>query len=66
MSKAKEIAEGFGNLIFKTDEVEEISKYRLNICGTCEYRQNIKCSICGCFLSAKSRSKDSKCLKGKW
>lgn len=41
----------------------------MGICSTCDKRIKILgddvCSECGCFLKAKCRVKDEKCLNGK-
>lgn len=76
MSKINEIKEGYKNLIIKNEEIEQLAKKRREICNSCEYNSENKgglfnesvpyCTLCGCILSAKVRSKDSECPKGKW
>lgn len=70
MSSAKEIFEGWFNLILKDDKTESLSKYRLEICFNCPIRTGNKCDKekggCGCHLAAKTRSPSSKCPKGYW
>ncbi len=70
MSQTKEILDGFYNLIFPDNEVEEIAKKRLVICYECPIRTNNKCDKakggCGCYLAAKTRSVNSSCPKNKW
>ena len=39
---------------------------RTNICLLCEFKQNNRCSKCGCNLAAKSKLKAMKCPIGKW
>jgi len=80
--KAKgQILEGITNSIFKREDVEEIAKYRINICKFCDlYTENDKgCMVngtapccnqelggCGCSLKFKTRSLSSDCPKGYW
>lgn len=49
---------GFFNLIlskFYNLKYKKLFNERLNICLNCEFRNNNKCSICGCFLIAKTK-----------
>jgi len=80
--KPKHVLEGWYNLLFKDERVEEIAKTRAEICYRCEHRkfgdllvflksdfhsiQDFKCELCSCPLSAKIRSLDSKCDANKW
>lgn len=76
MAKFKEIKEGYQNLAFRNEEIEKLAKERRSICNSCEYNSENKgglfnesiphCTLCGCILSAKVRSRDSECPKGKW
>jgi len=74
MSKAKEILEGWTNVVMKKEHVERIALARMNICNTCEHnsekhdtvRPDVHCVKCGCTLAAKTRSPDSECPIGKW
>lgn len=66
--KAKEIYEGFSNLIkhkasFNTETIEKMAKLRFNICKTCKERDVFmnSCRKCGCYIPAKTRSKHSEC-----
>lgn len=47
----------------------ELYKSRMDICSACDKKIKILgddvCSDCGCFLKAKCRVKDEKCLNGK-
>jgi hypothetical protein len=47
---------------------EEEAAMRYNICKGCEFfRPMIKqCTICGCFMKAKTQLAKAKCPKGKW
>lgn len=44
---------------------KEISQQRMIICKNCEYYTTLlkksRCSICGCFLKAKTSLKDQRC-----
>lgn len=72
MSKAKEIAQGFGNLIkyklgLSSEEDEKVFKARREICDACEFKSAMdRCLKCGCNLSAKTRSLISKCPEELW
>lgn len=68
MSKQKvfEIIQGWKNYTFKNPHVEKIAHARAGICSTCDFNVNKKCSKCGCILSVKTRSMDSKCPVNKW
>ncbi len=70
MSQAKEIFDGFLNLVFPDGEIEALAEKRLKICFECPIRTNNKCDKakggCNCLLSAKTRSPSSKCPKDKW
>ena len=45
-----------------------ISKKRQEICNGCEYRKKLlnRCSVCGCFLSFKTKLLSAECPVGKW
>jgi hypothetical protein len=72
------IIEGLANTIFKKDFVEDVSRYRYEICSKCKYKSEKCivpgecCSICGCNLKMKTRSLSSHCAldekgeKPKW
>jgi hypothetical protein len=71
MSQISEILNGWGNLAkhaigILDDDTKSISENRLEICNSCEFRQNNICGECRCFLPAKVLSMDSKCPKDKW
>jgi len=72
MSKAKEIVDGLTNLVkhkvgVSNEKIESEADRRLKICYECPYGRNkIRCTACGCFLAAKSRSPHSTCPKDKW
>lgn len=67
------ILQGIKNTVIKKNEVEHISKKRMNICDVCPSKsldcgKLIKacCSECGCSLEFKTRSLESKCPLNKW
>lgn len=43
-----------------------MSKYRMKICNTCEYKDGAWCGKCGCLLDAKTRVVDEQCIIRKW
>lgn len=70
MIKLEHIAEGFVNyaLSFKRspdNEIEVKATHRLSVCAECEYKKDLWCNDCGCYLPSKARSK-SECPKNKW
>lgn len=48
----------------------DLYKSRIDICNSCEYKKILLgdevCSVCGCFLKAKARVKNEKCMLNKW
>lgn len=40
--------------------------YRLRKCYECEYRNDNRCSICGCYISKKCKWLTEHCDKQKW
>lgn len=49
----------------------ELMNNRMKICNKCEYKIHLTkhievCSLCGCYLKAKTRIKDEYCLLKKW
>jgi len=67
MSVLNEIFEGWKNLIFEDDKVEEEAKRRMAICVGCDKFTRVKsCELCGCYMPAKVRSMKSKCGDNKW
>lgn len=61
-----EIYQGFKNIIFKDEKIEEEAERRLQICFKCPHVKNTKCGKCGCLLKAKTRSPKSKCPDNRW
>ncbi len=41
-------------------------KKRLSVCDQCEYRSDMQCSVCECFILAKTMLASESCPKGKW
>jgi hypothetical protein len=74
MSKAREIASGYKNLLknqlgLSSPEQEKLFVVRREICNACDYRSALDvCIKCGCPLSAKTKSLSphSKCPEGLW
>ena len=67
----RNIAEGYLNLIKKgfrvtNKDVEDLSRWRTNICKECENKENVICKLCGCILAAKTRVLEEKCPIDKW
>lgn len=65
-----EIYDGWKNLIFENPEAEELAKKRIAICVNCdEFKlKNKTCKLCGCYMPAKVRSRQSTCAASekKW
>jgi hypothetical protein len=72
----KDIANGYYNLLLKgvgvpNEQIEELAAKRLEHCDACETNGaptilGGHCTLCGCLMSAKSRSINAKCPLGKW
>lgn len=47
---------------------EELAKYRLDICNSCEFlnKKTIRCKKCGCFMKLKTTLQGAMCPEGKW
>lgn len=46
---------------------KDLAEERLAICVKCEYLlPNSTCSLCGCFMQAKTKVAGAECPKGKW
>lgn len=71
-NKAKEIANGYGNLLksklgLSSEEDEKVFSARREICNACDHRSALdRCLKCGCPLSAKTRSLITNCPEGNW
>lgn len=77
MSKLEKIYDGWKNVVFPSEAVEKIAKGRAAICSTCPNAKesfflqaigkvltrvnSVKCNLCGCPISAKTRSVGEHC-----
>lgn len=77
VKKFQEIANGWKNVVFKSPAVEELARVRAEICSECphavpatwleglgdkiEQIKGRKCNLCGCPLSAATRSVGKSC-----
>jgi hypothetical protein len=67
MTSIKQIYEGYKNLIWKKEYVEEHAASREFVCSRCyNYTEHRFCDSCGCYVPAKSRCLDCDCPLGKW
>lgn len=73
MKKLKDILNGYVNLIknklnLSSEEIENLSKKRLDICNICpKYLSKIgTCDVCGCYMPSKSRVRDAQCPENFW
>lgn len=67
MSRLSEIYIGWKNLTFGNSEIEELAIKRILICIDCDnLNKRNYCKLCGCYMPAKVRSKESKCKLEKW
>ena len=72
IDKAKEIAEGYTNLVksklgLSSAQDEKVFKARREICDECQFKSAMdRCLKCGCPLAAKTRSLISKCPEKLW
>jgi hypothetical protein len=73
VNKAKEIANGYKNLLKSTlglssEEDEKIFDKRREICNACEFRNAYRdtCTSCGCPLVAKTKSLITNCPEKLW
>lgn len=79
LKKFERIAEGWKNVVFKSPTVEKLAEIRAKICSGCTHAvesawlQNVgdsitqikglKCNLCNCPLSAKTRSVKESCAE---
>jgi hypothetical protein len=62
------IFQGFFHLFlskFKELRYHKLYDERLNICNSCEHNKDNICSMCGCVITAKTKS-NSHCSLHKW
>ena len=45
---------------------EEVLKMRWDICSSCEFLKDDKCTSCGCFMKVKHKLAMASCPEGKW
>jgi tetratricopeptide (TPR) repeat protein len=64
LSATKSMAQ-FAGSGFKTT-APEVQRQRLQTCASCEHHTGLRCKICGCFTSAKSKLLHESCPIGKW
>lgn len=68
------IIEGITNSIIRDEVIEEIARYRMELCGNCPSKGSDCavpgtapcCNECGCSLTFKTRSLSSDCPLDKW
>ena len=71
-SKFEEIINGYSNLVksklgLSSEQDEKIFKARRSICDACDFKSALdRCLVCGCPLSAKTRSLTTSCPKKYW
>lgn len=79
--KLKNIVNGWANYIVEDPVVEQVAARRAKICSQCKHAvkmkitindikitdvNGLKCNLCNCPLSAKTRSSDDHCPLSKW
>jgi tetratricopeptide (TPR) repeat protein len=64
VSAARSMAK-FAGSGFKVTPSATIAQ-RLKTCNTCEHHTGVRCRLCGCFTSAKTRMAHEECPIGKW
>ena len=45
---------------------EEVLKMRWDICSSCEFLKDDRCTSCGCMMRIKYKMKIAECPEGKW
>ena len=72
MSKAKQIIEGYANLVRSVagspnQDIENLAAERFATCKKCEQLSiTSQCKLCGCYMPSKTRVDQAKCPVGKW
>lgn len=77
IQKFKSIRQGWQNVVFLSPEVEKVAEARAKICSSCPHAvedsfmqaigkllkrvTGVKCNLCGCPISAKTRSMAEEC-----
>tara|TARA_R110002012_G_scaffold265653_2_gene449058 strand:- start:1248 stop:1442 length:195 start_codon:yes stop_codon:yes gene_type:complete len=56
------------NVFDKIRAIKKISSDRLKVCDKCDWfdKKLRRCTVCGCFMDAKTKIPSKKCPKGKW
>jgi hypothetical protein len=62
--KATNIVKGYTN--FTLGRESKLCQERIGVCKTCDRYRMWVCGECGCFVPAKARVPDEKCVLGKW
>jgi tetratricopeptide (TPR) repeat protein len=62
---ATKAAAAFAGSGFKTASADT-QRIRLQTCAGCEHHTGVRCRVCGCFTSAKSKILHEDCPIGKW
>lgn len=65
-NKLKSILDGFKHIVWKDADTEAMAISRAKICTACDFNKGTFCKECGCYISAKIRSKQEKCPILKW
>ena len=57
-----------GTIWDKINKIKEEGNKRKSLCNTCVFleKSSRQCSLCGCFVDAKTLVPTAKCPKGKW
>jgi len=69
---AKSLALSFVNVVgeaFKTGKIvasKELIQNRMSICDGCEFKKDLRCVLCGCYLTYKVGLAAESCPKGNW
>jgi len=50
----------------KVKAEEDLIQRRLDLCKTCPHLSNVRCNVCGCFISLKAGLKATSCPLKKW
>ena len=68
MINLSEIIIGWKNYIVKDPKIEIIAEKRMETCVKCDKlkRDNNRCTVCGCYMVAKTRNLKSTCPLNKW
>ena len=68
MINVSEIITGWKIYIVKDPDIELLAEERMEVCLNCDKlrRDNNRCSVCGCFMVAKTRNPKSTCPLDKW